>query len=57
MRPDGSRHWIYRFQFNKKDKNTSLGAYPQVSLTQVRDIAIEARALVGYGHDPILIGR
>ena len=43
VRPDGSRHCIYRFQFNKKEKNTSLGAYPQVSLTQVRDIAIETR--------------
>ena len=57
VRPNGSRHWIYRYRLNKKEKNTSLGAYPQVSLTQVRDIAIEARALVGDGHDPILIGR
>ena len=54
VRPNGSRHWIYRYRLNKKDKNTSLGTYPQISLTQARDKAFEARALVADGHDPIL---
>ena len=54
VRPNGSRHWIYRYRLNKKEKNTSLGTYPQISLTQARDKAFEARALVADGHDPIL---
>ena len=54
VRPNGSRHWIYRYRLNKKEKNTSLGTYPQISLTQARDKAFEARALVADGNDPIL---
>ena len=33
VRPNGSRHWIYRYRLNKKEKNTSLGTYPKISLT------------------------
>ena len=55
VRPNGSRHWIYRYRLNKKEKNTCLGTYPQVSLTQARDKAFEARAFVADGHDPILV--
>ena len=55
MRPNGSKHWIFRYRLNAKEKNTSLGTYPQVSLKQARDKAVEARALVFDGRDPILV--
>ena len=27
VRPNVSRHWIYRYRLKKKEKNTSLGTY------------------------------
>ena len=55
IRPNGSKHWIFRYRLNAKEKNTSLGPYPQISLKQARDKAVEARALVIDGRDPILV--
>ena len=43
IRPNGSRHWIYRFRIDKKEKSTSLGPYPQISLQIARVKALEAR--------------
>ena len=56
VRPNGSRHWIYRYRLNKKEKNTSLGTSPANSHSRKpgrEDKAFEARALVADGHDPI----
>ena len=57
VRPNGSRHWIYRYRLNGKERNISLGSYPQISLKAARARASETRALVIDGHDPVLVRR
>lgn len=49
----GSRSWIYRFQLNKKSREMGLGAYPEVTLLEARELRDAARKLVKVGTDPI----
>ena len=57
IRPNGSRHWLYRFRISDKEKTTSLGTYPQVSLQVARARADEARSNVAQGYDPVVVKR
>ena len=57
IRPNGSRHWIYRYRIDKKEKSTSLGAYPQTSLQTARAKVVEARKNVAEGYDPVVVRR
>jgi integrase len=57
IRPNGSRHWLYRFRISNKEKTTSLGTYPQISLQVARARADEARGNVAEGYDPVLVKR
>ena len=57
IRPNGSRHWIYRYRIDKKEKSTSLGAYPQTSLQIARAKVVEARKNVAEGYDPVVVRR
>ena len=57
IRPNGSRHWLYRFRISDKEKTTSLGTYPQISLQVARARADEARGNVAEGYDPVLVKR
>jgi len=57
IRPNGSRHWIFRFRISQKERSTSLGAYPQTSLQIVRVKAEEARKNVSEGYDPVVVRR
>jgi integrase len=57
IRPNGSRHWIYRYRIDKKEKSTSLGAYPQTSLQIARAKVVEAKKNVAEGYDPVVVRR
>jgi integrase len=57
IRPNGSRHWIFRFRIDGKEKSTSLGPYPQTSLQIARVKAAEARNNVAEGYDPVVLRR
>ena len=57
VRPNGSRHWLFRYRVASKEKTTSLGAYPQVSLKQARQKAWAARTIVAEGKDPVVVRR
>jgi integrase len=50
--PNGSRYWVYRFQWREKDAELSLGVYPTVTLKAAREHATEARELVDNRIDP-----
>jgi integrase len=50
--PNGSRWWRFKYRFNRKEKQLSLGVYPDVSLKQARERRDEARRLVADGRDP-----
>src|SRR4051812_4912085 len=51
--PGGSRSWVLRYQINGRRRDMGLGPYPEISLARAREKALEARALVKEGRDPL----
>lgn len=49
----GSRSWILRATIGSKRRDIGLGGYPDVTLSQARDMAREARARIREGIDVI----
>jgi hypothetical protein len=52
IKPNGSRLWRLRYEFDGAEKGLSLGAYPDVSLKQARERRDDARKLIADGTDP-----
>lgn len=50
--PRGIKLWRFRYKFNGKDKLLSLGRYPDVNLSQARELVTAERKLLGQGIDP-----
>lgn len=48
-----SRHWLFRYKFQKRPRYLGLGSYPTVSLADARDKASNARKLIDAGKDPV----
>ena len=46
--------WTYRYTFTGKAKEMGLGSYPEVSIVDARNLALEKRTLKSNGTDPIL---
>jgi integrase len=54
LQVDGDRKsWLYRFMLNGRARSMGLGPYPEVSLAEARDKALECRRLCVRGIDPI----
>lgn len=53
IKPNGKKYWIERFTLEGKRFGMSVGGYPEVSLRQARERAIEARNAVNKGINPI----
>ncbi|MFZ1426644.1 MAG: integrase arm-type DNA-binding domain-containing protein [Geminicoccaceae bacterium] len=52
--PTGGRSWVLRYQINGKRHDMGLGPYPEVTLAEARDKALDARRLVKVQHrDPL----
>jgi len=49
----GGRSWILRYQVDGKRRDMGLGGYPDVTLSQAKEKARAARALLSEGIDPI----
>ncbi|MEN3045301.1 MAG: Arm DNA-binding domain-containing protein, partial [Candidatus Hydrothermales bacterium] len=49
----GSKLWRFNYIYNGKHKTIALGSYPEVSLSQARELAGELRKLLQQGIDPI----
>jgi integrase len=49
----GSVSWIYRFKLNGKQRYMGLGPYPDVGLSEARELAADHRKLVKQGTDPL----
>jgi integrase len=49
---NGSKLWRFRYQFDRKEKMLSLGAFPEISLAAARTKRDDARKLVAEGIDP-----
>ena len=46
VKPDSSKYWVFRFQFEGKESSLSFGRYPEVSLLDAEAKATEAHALI-----------
>ena len=51
-RPNGTKLWLYRYQFGGKRKNMSFGTFPGVGLKAARDKRHDAEKLLNEGRDP-----
>ena len=47
------KSWVFRYQRDGDRHDCGLGAYPDVSLTEARRLAYQARQLLASGRDPI----
>ena len=53
VQPSGSKLFQVRYRHLNKQKIYSIGAYPDVSLAQAREIREQARKLIAQGIDPV----
>lgn len=49
----GRRSWVLRYQRDGRRHDAGLGAYPSVTLTDARQMALDARRSLAMGLDPI----
>jgi integrase len=53
----GARRWVLRFTWHGRRREMGLGGFPDVSLSDAREKASEARKLVRAGVDPVAAGK
>lgn len=52
VRPTGGKQWRYKYRFQGKEQQLSLGTYPEVSLKDAREKRDAARKTLAEGKDP-----
>ena len=52
LHPNGSKYWRMKYQFSGKEKTLAFGVWPEVSLTEAREMRNEAKLLLKDGKDP-----
>ena len=52
IKPDASKHWVFRNQFEGKENNLSFGRYPEVSLANAEKKATNTHELLAGGINP-----
>ena len=52
VKPDCSKYWIFRYQFEGKENNLSFGRYPEVSLTSAEKQATATHVLLAESINP-----
>lgn len=52
VKPNGSKLWHYKYQFDGKEQNLSIGIYPDISLKDARTQHENARVLLARGVNP-----
>jgi integrase len=52
VKPSLQKYWAFRFLFENRRYDISLGAYPEISLKEARKRAIEARNKLNQGINP-----
>jgi integrase len=51
--PTEAKKWVFRFQWQGRQREMGLGSFPEVGLADAREKALEARKLVKGAVDPI----
>ena len=54
VKPNGSKLWYFKYRYGGKEKKLPIGAFPEVSLSQARQLRDRARLKVTDGVDPML---
>jgi hypothetical protein len=52
--PTGGKLWRWKYRIDGKEKLMALGAYPDVSLAEVRFLVVKARRMLLSGIDPMV---
>jgi len=52
VHPNGTKYWIYRYKFNNKENNLSLGTYEELSFLQAQKEAINLKQQLKSGLNP-----
>ena len=55
VKPSMQKYWVFRYTFNGKRQGMGLGVYPEVSLREAREKAVEARSTVNKGSSPMSV--
>ncbi|MGO4169912.1 tyrosine-type recombinase/integrase [Novosphingobium sp. YAF33] len=53
VKPSGARYWRMNFKLHQLQRTASFGRYPEVSLAEARQRALEARRQLKQGIDPV----
>ena len=53
VHPNGSKYWRFDFRFGGKQKSSSLGVWPDVTLAEARKIRNSAKKKINEGVNPI----
>ncbi|GAA0516607.1 hypothetical protein GCM10009414_27710 [Tatumella terrea] len=53
VNPGDSRLWYLKYRFNRKEPHIALDAYPQVSLSEARQLRDGIRKLMAQNINPI----
>lgn len=51
--PAGSKHWKFKYRRAERgETRISFGSYPEILLTEARQLRTEARGMLAHGEDP-----
>jgi hypothetical protein len=50
--PSGKASWAFRYRFGARTRKLTIGASPDISLKDARDLAREAHLRIARGEDP-----
>lgn len=52
VHPNGSKYWVFVYEFGGKQRELSIGKYPKFTLAEARQERIKAQKLLGDNKDP-----
>src|ERR1700722_4757016 len=55
--PGGGKYWRYKYRFAGKEKRLAFGIYPDLSLSEARELHAQARKALAKGEDPSAVKR
>lgn len=53
VKPNLNKYWVFRFSYLGKQQNMSLGAFPETTINEAREKALQARNELKRGANPI----
>jgi integrase len=57
LSPGGGKYWRYKYRFAEKEKRLAFGTYPDLSLSEARELHAQARKALAKGEDPSAVKR